>query len=308
MTETLRVATRGSPLALAQTEEALTRLRSAHPDIVFETIEVRTHGDEGYGEDLGTLADGKRAFTKRIEEALREGKVDFAVHSLKDVPTDLEAGLEIAAVPPRADPRDVLVTNDGLSPETIPAGARVGTSSLRRRAQLLAKWPRLEVVDLRGNVGTRLRRLDARQFDAVVVAAAALDRLRIADRRPRHLPPEILTPAPGQGALGIECRVSDVSVHRLLASVDDPSARAEVEAERALSTRIGGGCNVPLGALATCAEGALALRAVVASPDGRRIVRAVARAPAAAWSGVVDDVAAQLRDGGADDILREALR
>lgn len=306
MTERLRVGTRGSPLALAQTEEALARLRSLHPGAVFETVEVRTHGDEGYREDLGTPLDGKRAFTKRIEEALLDGRVDFAVHSLKDVPTDLDPRLEIAAVPARADPRDVLVANDGLTLQRMPPGAKVGTSSLRRKAQLLAEWPTLEIVELHGNVGTRLRRLDAKQLDAVVVAAAGLDRLGLRERRPQPVPPDILTPAPGQGALALECRSSDARVHAVLQSVEDPAARAEVEAERALSARLGGGCNVPFGALASREEGSLGLRAVVASPDGRRVVRAMAQAPADAWRGTVDRVAERLMEGGADEILREA--
>ncbi len=305
MTERLRVGTRGSPLALAQTEEACARLRSAHPELAFETVEVRTHGDEEYRDDMGTPLDGKRAFTKRIEEALLDGRVDFAVHSMKDVPTDLDARLEIASVPPRADPRDALVANDGISLQRMPAGAKVGTSSLRRKAQLLAEWPRLEIVELHGNVGTRLRRLEANEFDAIVVAAAGLDRLALRERRPQPLPPEILPPAPGQGALALECRASDAHVGTLLQSIEDPAARAEVDAERALSARLGGGCNVPFGALASREEGALALRAVVASPDGRRIVRAIAQAPADAWRETVDKVAVRLLEGGADEILRE---
>ncbi len=306
MTEPLRVGTRGSPLALAQTQEALARLRAARSDLSFETVEIKTHGDEDYREDLGTPLDGKRAFTKRIEEALLDGRVDFAVHSFKDVPTDLDPALEIAAVPARADPRDVLVANDGLSLQHMPPGARIGTSSLRRRAQLLAEWPRVEVVELHGNLGTRLRKLDAKAFDGVVVAAAGLGRLGAGDRRPQPLPPEIVTPAPGQGALALECRVSNGSIHQLLKSVEDPTARAETDAERALSARLGGGCNVPFGALATLEEGSLTLRAVVASPDGRRIVRAVAQAPAASGPETVERVAARLLEGGADEILKEA--
>lgn len=306
MTERLRVGTRGSPLALAQTEEALARLRPLHPDLAFESVEIRTHGDEGYRDDLGTPLDGKRAFTKRIEEALHDGAVDFAVHSLKDVPTDLDPVLELAAIPPRADPRDVLLANDGLSVQRMPPGAKIGTSSLRRKAQLLAEWPKLEIVELHGNVGTRLRKLDAGQFEGVVVAAAGLERLGVGDRRPQPFAPEVLTPAPGQGALALECRASDARVRAILRSVDDPSARIEVEAERALSAQLGGGCNVPFGALAVHEEGAVNLRAVVASPDGRRIVRAMAQAPADAWGRTVDTVAARLREGGAEEILREA--
>ena len=306
MTDPVRVGTRGSPLALAQTEEALARLRALHPDVAFTPVPIRTHGDEGYRDDLGTPLDGKRAFTKRIEEALLDGEVDFAVHSMKDVPSDLGPGLTIAAVPPRADPRDVLLANDGVSLQHMPAAARVGTSSLRRKAQLLAEWPRLLVVDLHGNVGTRLRKLEAKEFDAVVLAAAGLSRLGIEDRRPQPVSPDLLTPAPGQGALALECRASRAPMQTLLASIDDATARREVDAERALSARLGAGCNTPFGALGVLGEGSFTLRAVVASPDGRRIVRAVARAPADAWRGTVDSVATRLLDGGAEEILREA--
>ncbi len=307
MTETLRVGTRESPLALAQTEEALARLRPLHSEITFEIVQIRTQGDEGYREDLGTAADGKRAFTKRIEEALLDDQVDFAVHSLKDVPSEIDSRLRLGAVPARADPRDVLVAIDGVSLQRMPEGTKVGTSSLRRRAQLLAEWPKLEIVELHGNLGTRLRKLDTKQFDAVVVAAAGLNRLGLGDRRPQPLPPEILTPAPGQGALALECRAADADVQSILRSVEDPAARAEVDAERALSARLGGGCNVPFGALATSAEGSLALRAVVASPDGRRIARSMAQAPADAWRTTVDRVAERLLEAGADEILRGAL-
>lgn len=307
MTDTLRVGTRGSPLALAQTEEALALLRPLHPDLAFEAVAISTHGDEGYREDLGTSLDGKRAFTKRIEEALHDGRVDFAVHSLKDVPTDLDPALELAAVPPRADPRDVLVANDGLTIERMAAGTRVGTSSLRRRAQLLAEWPQLRILDLHGNVGTRLRRLDAGQVDGVVLAAAGLNRLGVTERRPQPFAPDRLTPAPGQGALALECRASEARVRAILRTIDDASAHLEVDAERLLSARLGGGCNVPFGALATHEDGAVRLHAMVASPDGRRIVRAQAQAPADGWRRTVDTVAARLRDGGAEAILREAM-
>ncbi len=306
MKDELRVGTRGSPLALAQTEEALVRLRRLHPHVAFEIVEVQTHGDEGHHDDRGTALDGKRAFTKRIEEALLDGRVDFAVHSLKDVPTDLDAALRIAAVPARADPRDVCVTLNGLSMEDLPGGSRVGTGSLRRRAQLLAAWPALKVVDLHGNVGTRLRRLDARDFDAVVVAAAGLNRLGLQERRPEFLSPDVLTPAPGQGALALECRADDTTTCALLQSVDDPRTRLATDAERALSAHLGGGCNVPFGALAAFEDGGLRLRAVVASPDGRRIVRATTQASADAWRATVDSVASHLLEGGADEILKEA--
>lgn len=305
MREALRVGTRGSPLALAQTREVLRHLRLVHPDVACETVVIRTHGDEGYQEDLGTPLDGKRAFTKRIEDALLSGRIDFAVHSLKDVPTELESGLEIAARPPRADPRDVFLANDGLALDSLPPGTRVGTGSLRRKAQLLARWPFLKVEDLHGNLGTRLRRLDAQDFEAIVVAAAGLDRLQLKERTPEPIPPEILTPAPGQGALALECRAGDDRVRDVLQTIDDPATRSATDSERALSTLIGGDCNVPFGALATVEGDMMRLRGVVASPDGRRIVRAEAQGSRDAWRGLVDAVGSRLLHGGADQILAE---
>lgn len=303
MTQTFRVGTRGSPLALAQTEEVLGRLRKAHPDAGLEIVPIKTHGDEGYREDLGTSLSGKRAFTKRIEEALLDGRIDFAVHSLKDMPTELVSGLMIAAIPPRADPRDVLVAHDGLSIRHMPEGTRVGTSSLRRQAQLLARWPGLRITDLHGNVGTRLRRLDAKEFDAVVVAAAGLHRLHLEDRIVEPIFPDVVTPAPGQGALAVEARAKDSTVLRMLSAVDDPETRQTTGAERELSARVGGDCNVPFGALAALERGTMTLRAVIASPDGRRIVRAYAQDSAERWRDVVDAAWKDLRDGGGEAIL-----
>jgi len=296
MTKTLRVGTRGSPLALAQTEEVLSRLRVSHPELAFKTVVVETHGDAGYRTDLGSTLEGKRAFTKRIEDELLAGRIDFAVHSLKDLPTDLPPGLTLAAVPPRGDPRDVLVAKDGVTTESLRPGTRLGTSSLRRRAQLLARWPGLDVRDLRGNVGTRLRRLDSGEFDAIVVAAAGLHRLGLANRISESLSPEVLTPAPGQGALGVEARVEDRDLLQILASIDDPTARRTTQAERELSSRLGGGCNVPFGALAELRDGRLSLQAVLASPNGQRIVRAIDAGPAERWGAVVESVWKDLLD------------
>lgn len=304
MSRPLTVGTRGSPLALAQTQEVAERLRAVRPGLAVETVVIRTHGDEGVYEDLGAVLDGKRAFTKRIEDALLGGTIDVAVHSLKDVPTDLVPGLVLAAVPLRADPSDVLVCADGTSFRDLPRGTRIGTSSLRRKAQLLAHSPELEIVDLHGNVGTRLRRLDAQDVDAIVVAAAGLVRLRIQGRAPETISPEILTPAPGQGALAVECRADDPETQTLLAPVDDPLSRRAVEAERAVSARMGGGCNVPFGALATVVDDGMVLRAVVASVDGRQVIRASARGPSDAPISLADSVYRSLVDRGGREILQ----
>ena len=305
MTTAVRVGTRGSPLALAQTEEVARRLRATRPSLRTETIVIRTHGDEGYREDLGTALDGKRAFTRRIEDALLEGTIDFAVHSLKDLPTETAAELVIAAIPPREDPRDVLVGRDAMTPDDLGPGVRVGTSSLRRRAQLLSRWPGLEVIELHGNVNTRLRRLDSNDFDAVVVAAAGLRRLHIENPFTHPLPPDVMTPAPGQGALALEARKEDRSVLNLLSAIDDPGTRRATEAERALSARVGGGCNVPFGALATLDRG-MTLRAVLADPDGRRLVRSEDHDDETRWKEIVDSVWEKLVQQGGADLVAEA--
>ena len=305
MTEAVRVGTRGSPLALAQTEEVVGRLRATRPDLRTETVAIRTHGDEGYREDLGTALDGKRAFTKRIEDALLEDRIDFAVHSLKDLPAETAVGLLIAAIPPREDPRDVLVGRDGMTPDALGPGVRVGTSSLRRRAQLLSRWPGLEVLDLHGNVNTRLRRLDSNDFDAVVVAAAGMRRLHIANRFAHPLPPDVMTPAPGQGALALEARKGDRSIIDLLSAIDDPGTRRATDAERALSARVGGGCNVPFGALATLDRG-MTLRAVLADPDGRRLIRSEDHGDETRWKEIVDSVWEQLVQRGGADLVEQA--
>jgi len=305
MNPSLRVGTRGSPLALAQTDEVLVRLRTVRPGLRTETVVIRTHGDEGYRTDLGTALDGKRAFTKRIEDALLEDDIDFAVHSLKDLPTETATGLVIAAIPPREDPRDALVGRHTITPDDLSPGVRVGTSSLRRRAQLLSQWPGLEVIDLHGNVNTRLRRLDSNDFDAVVVAAAGMRRLHIDGRFAHLLSPDVMTPAPGQGALALEARKGDRAVLDLLSAIDDPGTRRTTEAERALSARVGGGCNVPFGALATVDRG-MRLRAVLADPEGRRVIRSEDRGDASRWKEIVDSVWAKLVQQGAADLVAEA--
>ena len=305
MSEPLRIGTRGSPLAIAQTDEVLRRIRAVEPGALLETVVIRTHGDDGMREDLRGPLDGKRAFTKRIEDALLREQVDVAVHSLKDVPTDPIPGLRLAAVPPRANPSDVLVSAEPLSLRALPPGTRIGTSSVRRKAQLLAHSSELEIVDLRGNVDTRLRRLGDRDVDGLIVAAAGLHRMGIGSYLVEHISPEFMTPAPGQGALAVECREHDASTLALLGRIDDPPTRSAVGAERAVSARIGGGCNLPLGALATWDGGDMLLRAVVASPDGRQVIRASARGPAGSPDTLVDSVFRSLVARGGDAILRE---
>jgi hydroxymethylbilane synthase len=267
----LRLATRESPLALAQAR-LVAGLLEARLRVRTELLPLRTSGDRlpGRLERRG----GKGLFVKEIEEALLAGRADLAVHSAKDLPAAATPGLILAAVPERADPRDALVTRDGAaSLAALPCGARVGTGSARRAAQLRALRPDLELVPLRGNVGTRLRRLEEGGLAALVLACAGLERLGLADRIGERLAPELLLPAVNQGALALQARAGS-SLAGELRALADPRAEAELAAERAFLERVGGDCFVPIAALAECgAAGGLRLRALVARPDGARIAR-----------------------------------
>ena len=265
----IRIGTRGSALALWQARHVKERLESLGHTVSLH--EITTTGDRMQDQRL-ELVGGKGAFLKEIEEALLAGEVDLAVHSLKDVPTSLPSGLRLAAILERADPRDVLVSS-GPRLDELPAGARVGTTSLRRRSLVGALRPDLRLEDLRGNVDTRLRRLREGRFEAILLAMAGLARLGRADEATEALDPRRFVPAPGQGAIALECREADAAVRAATAPLDHaPTARA-VSAERAFLERLGGGCNVPLGAHAFAAGAELELVAFVASPDGKALVR-----------------------------------
>jgi hydroxymethylbilane synthase len=295
---TIRIGTRGSALALWQAEHVKARLTA-----LGETVELRvitTTGDRVLDRPLEAVG-GKAAFLKEIEEAMLAGEVDLAVHSLKDVPTALPAGLMLCAILERADPRDALLSASGRGLRDLPAGSRLGTTSLRRRAQILAARRDVVVADLRGNVDTRIRRLREGAFDAVVLAMAGLGRLGRAGEVTEVLEPEVLLPAPGQGAIALECRESDAALRALAGRLDHaPTARA-VSAERALLAALGGGCNVPLGAYAQPHGDELWLRAFVATTDGARLIRAEGRGGPAGDLGrhVADDLLAR----GARDLL-----
>jgi hydroxymethylbilane synthase len=301
----IRLLTRGSALALAQSRGIAERLQAAHPGLTVEIRTLRTQGDRITDVPLSQVG-GKGVFVKEIEEALLNGDGEIAVHSLKDMPSQLPPGLTIAAVPEREDPHDALVLPAGVTPATAPeglpvrAGGRVGSSSLRRRAQLLAWRPDLTVADLRGNLDTRLRKLDAGEYDAIVLAAAGLRRLGLPDRITMRLPVERLVPAVGQGALAIEAREDDFRTLPLLASLEDPVARVCITAERAFLTRLEGDCRVPLGALATCAGEELTLVGVLARPDGAAVLRRTATGPVAEAAALGDTLAAELLAAGGD--------
>jgi hydroxymethylbilane synthase len=301
----LRLGTRGSPLARWQAGWVADRLRAAHPGLVVELVEIKTQGDRDRNTPLAQIG-GLGLFTKEIQRALLEGSVDLAVHSLKDLPTQGPSGLTLGAIPLREDPADALIAPRFRSLEGLPDGASVGTGSLRRRAQLLHLRPSLNVVGLRGNVETRLNQALGGTLDAVVLAESGLHRLGLHVQITERLGPPRFLPAPGQGALGIECRTSDSNTIRLLGALDDAPTRRAVRAERRVLAELEGGCMIPLGAWGRdLADGRLALDASVFDVDGR------ARA-FASETGPLDDpdelgciVAEMLRCQGADALLRK---
>ncbi len=300
----LRIATRKSPLALWQAQHVGDLLRDAHRDLDVELVPMSTQGDRMLDAPLAKVG-GKGLFLKELEHALLEDRADIAVHSLKDVPVEIPPGLALAVVLASADPRDALVSNDHESLAALPAGARVGTSSLRRRCQLLAARADLDVLTLRGGVNTRLARLDAGDFDALILAAAGLARLGMAGRVRETLAPEVILPAVGQGVLGIECREGDTRIASLVAPLGDAESHARVSAERAMNARLGGGCQVPIAGFAEIDGADLRLRALVASIDGSTVLREEERGPRDQPRRLGERVAERLLDRGADRILAE---
>jgi len=274
----LIVGTRGSALARAQTDAVVERLQALQPDLEIAIQVIKTRGDMVQHKSLVGIGD-KGLFTKEIEAALLAGHIDLAVHSLKDLPTELPPGLAIGAVTEREDARDVLVSRLGCSLDALPLGARVGTGSLRRAAQLLTYRPDLRIVDIRGNVDTRLRKAATEEYDAVVLAAAGLHRLGLTHHIAAYLPLEVMLPAVGQGALAVEVRAGegaegrDAQIRRLASLLDHVPTRAATTAERAFLQALGGGCRVPVAAYGEAVGGLLRLQGLVASPDGRRVWR-----------------------------------
>lgn len=307
----LTIATRGSLLARTQTNSMADALRAAHPGLVVEILELTTTGDRVQDKPLPQVG-GKGLFTLELEEALRTGRADLAVHSLKDLPTDLPADLILAAVPPREDPHDALVLRAGSLPadesdplRSLPPGARVGTSSTRRYAFLRHCRPDLVIEPVRGNLDTRLRKLDEGQYDAILLAAAGLRRLGWGERISALLPSESFVPAPAQGALGIESRAGDQRVLDLLAALNDGPTRAAACAERAFLAALGGGCLLPVGALGTLAGEGLVLRTAIASPDGTELMVETAVGPADQGEELATRHAAAMLAAGAERLLAE---
>jgi len=296
----LVIATRRSRLALWQAEHVRSRLAALGH--VVELLPMSTRGDELLQASLAE-AGGKGLFIKELENALADGRADLAVHSMKDMPAELPPGFTLAAITARDDPRDAFVSERYGGFDELPAGSVVGTSSLRRQAQVLERFPALQVRPLRGNVDTRLAKLERGEYAAIVLACAGLNRLGLAARARRLLSTDESMPAPGQGALGIECLATRSDLQALVAPLGDPASSACVRAERAVNRALGGDCTIPLGAFAELHGTGLRLRALVASPDGKKIVRAEALGDSVDPEALGREVADELRRKGADRIL-----
>ena len=303
MSDRLRIATRKSRLALWQAEHVAAQLRHFHPQLEVGLVGMSTQGDRVLDSPLAKIG-GKGLFVKELEQGMLEGTADIAVHSMKDVPAELPTGLIIDAILTREDPRDAFVSNEFADLDALPQGARVGTSSLRRRCQLAQLRPDLQIFDLRGNVNTRLEKLDRGDFEAIILACAGLRRLELAARIRTALEPEVMLPAVGQGAIGIECRSDDRRVRELLAPLNDAKTYIRVTAERAMNRHLEGGCQVPIAAHAELGHGVIVLRGLVGRPDGTETVQGVisGRPEDAEELGAV--LAEDLLSRGADRILR----
>ncbi len=302
MTQLIRIATRKSALALWQAEFVKAQLEHFHPQLQVELVPMSTQGDKILDTPLAKIG-GKGLFVKELEAAMLEGRADIAVHSMKDVPVEFPEGLQLQTICEREDPRDAFVSNNFATLADLPAGAVVGTSSLRRQCQLKAQRPDLQIRDLRGNVNTRLAKLDAGEYDAIILASAGLIRLGFEARIRTHLPVEQSLPANGQGAVGIECRSNDSAIQALLAPLEHLPTRQAVLAERAMNRRLQGGCQVPIGAFAVHQGNELWLRGLVGSLDGQQILHAEVKGPASEAEALGLQLAEQLLQMGAGAIL-----
>jgi len=305
MKNRLLVGTRGSALALAQTNEIVEALKRIAPGMRCDIVQIRTKGDKMH-EQGATTPEGKSTYTEEIEDALTAEKIDIAVHSMKDLTTDLQKGLVIAAVPERINPRDVLISRDKTKLDQLPGKARVGTSSPRRKAQLSARRGDLEIVDMHGNVDTRLKKLEKGECDAIVLAAAGLIRLRLERNVTEYLSPDVMLPAVGQGALAVETRESSSEIIELLSKIDHESTRMAVDAERAFARRLGADCRTPIAAYARIEARKLVINGLVATPNGNMLVRSQIASGDIVPEKVGQELAEVLLNKGAAAILEAA--
>jgi len=303
MSREIRIATRKSALALWQAEYVKARLEASHPGLKVSLVPMVSRGDKLLDAPLAKIG-GKGLFVKELETALMENEADIAVHSMKDVPMEFPEGLGLYCICEREDPRDAFVSNHFDDLDALPPGSVVGTSSLRRQAQLLARRPDLKIQFLRGNVNTRLAKLDAGEYDAIILAAAGLIRLGFGERIRSSISVDESLPAGGQGAVGIECRTTDSELHALLECLNHAPTATRVVAERALNKRLNGGCQVPIACYAVLEGEQLWLRGLVGQPDGTVLLRAEGRAPAADAEALGVQVAEALLDQGAEQILQ----
>ncbi|AIR05233.1 porphobilinogen deaminase [Cedecea neteri] len=300
----LRIATRQSPLALWQAHYVKQRLEAFHPQLTVELVPMVTRGDVLLDTPLAKVG-GKGLFVKELELAMLDGRADIAVHSLKDVPVEFPEGLGLVTICERDDPRDAFVSNHYQTLDELPAGSIVGTSSLRRQCQIAEQRPDLVIRSLRGNLGTRLGKLDKGEYDAIILAVAGLNRLEMQDRIRYALPPEVSLPAVGQGAVGIECRLNDERTKALLAPLNHHETAIRVSAERAMNMRLEGGCQVPIGSYAELKDNELWLRALVGAPDGSVMVRGERRGKPEDAVAMGVSLAEELLDNGAREILAD---
>ncbi|MDO9163236.1 MAG: hydroxymethylbilane synthase [Methylococcaceae bacterium] len=299
----IRIATRKSPLALWQAEHVAERLEKAFPWVKTELVKMSTQGDKILDAPLAKIG-GKGLFVKELEQGMLEGIADIAVHSMKDVPVEFPEGLHLAAILTREDPTDALVSNRYASLDELPADAKIGTSSLRRQCQIKERFPNAEILTLRGNVNTRLAKLDAGEYDAIILASAGLKRLGMAERITQSLAPEVSLPAIGQGAIGIECRVNDPEINEILQVLHDWQTGVCVTAERAMNARLNGGCQVPIAGFAELTGERLIMRGLVGNPDGQTIYRSERSGELAHAETIGRLIAEDLLKQGADKILQ----
>jgi len=304
MITTLRIATRKSPLALWQAEHVKARLQQAHAGLEIELVTMSTQGDKILDTPLAKIG-GKGLFVKELEQGMLEGRADIAAHSIKDVPMDFPAGLFLATILEREEPCDAFVSNKYAALDELPQRAIVGTSSLRRRCQLLSKRPDLQIHDLRGNVNTRLSKLDNGEYDAIILACAGLVRLEMSDRIRQRLSAEQILPAVGQGAIGLEAREGDNEVLSLISALDDADTRYRITAERAMNHRLHGGCQVPIAGHALLEGNEIHLRGLVGEPNGSRIISGEIHGPKTEAEQLGLQLADELLAKGANEILEK---